>query len=67
MTPDLYVLNWKSSYDVMLFICAIVRPGICKNITFLPTILNLRIISIKRFLSAVHACVNGADALTNFT
>jgi hypothetical protein len=26
-----------------------------------------RIISIKRFFSGVHACVNGADALTNFT
>jgi len=22
---------------------------------------------IKRFFSGVHACVNGADALTNFT
>ena len=20
-TPDLYVLNWKSSYDIMLFMC----------------------------------------------
>jgi hypothetical protein len=41
MTPDLYVLNWKSSYDVMLLmcqsrqqhfggilICTIFRPGI---------------------------------------
>ena len=36
------------------------RPGICKNNTFLSTILNLRIISIKRFVSEVHACVNGA-------
>jgi hypothetical protein len=60
MMPDLYVLNWKSSYDVMLLmfqsrqqhfagilICVIFRPGICKNNTFLSTILNLRIISIK--------------------
>jgi hypothetical protein len=38
-----------------------------KNNTFLSTILNLRIIGIKRFFLGVHACVIGADAFTNFT
>ena len=49
-----------------ILICVIFRPGICKNI-FLCSVLHWRIIRIKRFFSGVHACIHGADALTNFT
>ena len=51
-TPDLYVLNWKSSYDVMLFMCQrrqkhftefwlvwFLDRGICKN-TFVCSVLQ---------------------------
>ena len=68
MTPDLYVLNWKSSYDVMVLMfqsrqqhfaefefVRFLDHGYAKII--LSTILNLRIISIKRFFSRVHGCV----------
>jgi hypothetical protein len=47
-----------------ILICAIFRPGICKNI-ILCAVLHGRIISIKQFFSGVHACVNN-DAFTNF-
>jgi len=75
MTHDLYILNWKSSFDVMLLLCqsrqqhlscAIFRPGICKNIV-LCSALHWRITTIKWLFSGVHECVNGADALTYFT
>ena len=72
MMPDLYVFKlevfiWchvvnvpKSSTTFRgILICAIFKPGICKN-TFLCSVLHWRIISIKRFFSGVHACVNGA-------
>jgi hypothetical protein len=49
-----------------ILIWAIFRPVICEN-TFLCSVLHWRIISIKRFFSGIHACVNGADALTNFS
>ena len=49
----------KSSTFRGILICAIFRPGICKN-TFLWSVLDWRIISIKRFFSWVHACVIGA-------
>ena len=68
MTPDLYILNWKSSYDVMLlmfqsrqqhfaefYFVRFLDQGYARII--LSTTLNLRIISIKRFFSRLHACV----------
>ena len=40
-----------------ILIWAICRPVICENVLLCP-VLHWRIISIKRFFSGVHACVN---------
>jgi hypothetical protein len=69
MTPDLHVLNWKSSYDVMLlmfqsrqqhfaefYFVRFLDQGYARII--LSTILNLRIISIKRFFSMHSQTLN---------
>jgi hypothetical protein len=39
ITSDLYILNWKSSYDVTLFMCqsrSTIFPGILIFVTFRP-------------------------------
>ena len=43
-----------------ILICANFRPKIFSFFTFLYSVLHWRIISIKRFFSGVHACVNGS-------
>ena len=61
-----HVVNVPKSSTTQNFNFCYFRPGICKNI-FVCSVLHCRIISIKLFFSGVHACVNGADALTNFS
>ena len=73
MMPFLNVLNWKFSYDVMLLMCQSRQQDFdeFQFVRFLDQgyarihFYVQYFISIKRFFSGVHACVNGANALTS--
>ena len=74
MMPFLYVLNWKFSYDVMLLMCQSRQQDFAEFqfVRFLDQgyarihFCVQYFISIKRFFSGVHVCVNGADTITNW-